>query len=238
MDKNERNNKSVDDENNVDYDYLEYLYSVDLETEKPDERPADDLVFDRRKTNIEKANAARMEIYDWIQCVMAALLFVILLFVFIGRVIGVQGTSMVGTLYNGDKVVMSNLFYTPKYKDIIVLKTDYFADIPLVKRVIATEGQTVDIDFEAGEVYVDGQLLVEDYLDVKTTLMEDFHEPITIPDGFVFVMGDNRNASTDSRSDKVGLIDTREILGKVYWVIFPGADDAGNRNWKRIGSVY
>ena len=149
-----------------------------------------------------------------------------------------DGTSMLQTLQNKDKVVMSNLFYTPEYGDIVVIKTDFFGDTPIVKRIIATAGQTIDINFETGTVTVDGVVLEEDYINTPTNDREDFNGPITVPEGYVFVMGDNRDYSTDSRSSYVGLVDTRRILGKVYWVIIPGIDEDGTRDWSRIGSVY
>ncbi len=97
---------------------------------------------------------------------------------------------------------------------------------------------TIDIDFETGTVTVDGVVLEENYINTPTNDREDFNGPVTVPEGYVFVMGDNRDYSTDSRSSYVGLVDTRRILGKVYWVIIPGIDEDGTRDWSRIGSVY
>lgn len=190
-----------------------------------------------RRTPPRQENS-RLEIYDWIQCIITALLLGILAFMFLGRVIGVDGTSMVPTLLHGDKVIISNLFYAPRYGDIVVLQTDTFGGDPLVKRIIATEGQTVDIDFTAGVVLVDGVALEETYTADLTFSQEDFSGPVTVPDGCVFVMGDNRNASTDSRDSRVGMVDTRRIIGKVYWIIFPGKTETEVRDWHRIGSVY
>ena len=96
------------------------------------------------------SSRVRMELYDWLQCIVAAILCGILIFVFVGRVIGVDGTSMMQTLQHEDKVVMTDLFYTPSYGDIVVVKTEAFGETPLVKRVIATAGQTIDIDFVTG----------------------------------------------------------------------------------------
>ena len=92
---------------------------------------------------------------------------------------------------------------------------------PIVKRVIALEGQTVDIDFDAGIVYVDGSPLQEDYVNSLTLEPEDFTEPVTVPEGCIFVMGDNRNRSADSRSARLGCVDTRCIIGKALWRIAP-----------------
>jgi len=184
----------------------------------------------------EDAARVRMELYDWLQCIVTAIICGVLIFVFIGRTIGVDGRSMLQTLKDSDRVVISNLFYTPQNGDIVVFQSpsDLF-EYPLVKRVIATAGQTVDIDFEKGDVFVDGTLLNEPYINARTTSMHDFREPVTVPRGFVFVMGDNRNSSTDSRDNSVGLVDTRYILGKVLFILIPGPDDTGNRDWSRFG---
>lgn len=165
---------------------------------------------------------ARREVYDWIQCLLTALIICVILFVFFIRIIDVSGTSMNPTLNNGDKMLVSNLFYTPRAGDIVVFKSDtYDPDKALVKRVIATEGQQVNIDFDNGIVYVDGVALEEDYILEKTTNKLDFIGPQEVPEGCVFVMGDNRNASTDSRKSEIGMVDSRQILGRVYFVLFP-----------------
>ena len=185
----------------------------------------------------DSSDDVKMEIYDWLQCFISALVVGILIFIFLFRVITVDGSSMNPTLVNGDKIIISKLFYTPKYGDVIVLKAPSFRDEPLVKRIIATEGQTIDIDFTEGVVYIDGEALDEPYIAAPTMLEEDFRGEITVPEGCVFVMGDNRNASTDSRTSSVGMIDTREIFGKVYLIVFPGKDNSDNRDWSRIGGV-
>lgn len=165
--------------------------------------------------------SARGEVYDWIQCIVAALIFCVLLFVFVARMVNVVGGSMNPTLENNDKMVISNLFFTPKQGDIVVLRKETLMDEPIVKRVIATENQIVNIDFDAGIVYVDGEALDEPYVNALTHDRENFDGPITVPEGCVFVMGDNRNASTDSRDARLGCVDTRYIMGKVYFTIFP-----------------
>lgn len=164
---------------------------------------------------------AHGEVYDWIQCIIAALIFCVLLFVFAARMVNVVGSSMYPTLEENDKMIISNLFFTPKQGDIVVLRKESFMDEPIVKRVIATENQIVNIDFDAGIVYVDGEALNEPYINQPTHDREDFDGPITVPEGCVFVMGDNRNASTDSRYSGLGCVDTRYIMGKVYFTIFP-----------------
>lgn len=166
--------------------------------------------------------ATRRDIYDWIQCLASALIVCVVIFIFFIRVIDVKGTSMYPTLNNEDKMLVSDLFYTPKAGDIVVFKKDeYSSEKALVKRVIATEGQEINIDFDNGIVYVDGVALEEDYINELTTTKLDFIGPQTVPDGCVFVMGDNRNMSTDSRKTEIGMVDNRLIIGKVYCVIFP-----------------
>lgn len=167
----------------------------------------------------------RMDLYDWIQSLMVALAICVALFIFAVRVIDVSGSSMVPTLHDGDKMIVSDLFYKPKYGDIVVFKTDsYDPDRALVKRVIATEGQEVSLDFDRGVVYIDGAPIEEDYISELTTTKLDFIGPQTVPEGCVFVMGDNRNASTDSRKKEIGMVDERMILGRAYYVIFPLSD--------------
>lgn len=166
--------------------------------------------------------ASRRNIYDWIQCLSSALIVCVLLFIFFFRVIDVVGTSMYPTLTNQDKMLVSDVFYTPKVGDIVVFKKDsYDPDKALVKRVIATEGQEINIDFDKGIVYVDGVAIEEDYINELTTTKLDFIGPQTVPTGCVFVMGDNRNMSTDSRKTEIGMVDNRLIIGKVYCVLFP-----------------
>ncbi len=164
---------------------------------------------------------ARGEIYDWIQCVVVALVFCVVLFSFFARLVDVIGSSMVPTLEQSDKILVSNLFYSPKQGDIIVFRKESFKEEPLVKRVIATEGQTVDIDFDSGEVYVDGMVLDEPYIAELTKEREDFIGPITVPENCVFVMGDNRMHSTDSRTNAIGCVDEGYIMGRVLFTVFP-----------------
>ena len=166
----------------------------------------------------------RAEVYDWIQCIIFALVFCVLLFVFGARMVNVVGHSMVPTLEQNDKVIISNLFYHPKQGDIVVLRKQTLMEEPIVKRIIATEGQTVDIDFDDGVVYVDGKALDEPYVNAPVHDRENFEGKITVPKGSVFVMGDNRNASTDSRDSRLGMVDERYILGHVQSVVFPISD--------------
>ena len=189
--------------------------------------------------NIENSKKNKMELFDWLQCVVFAVIIVIFIFIFIGRTIGVDGESMYGTLHNRDRVVASNLFYTPRNNDIIIFHSpsDRFNGTPLVKRVIAVAGQTVDIDFNYGRVILDGVVLYEPHINSPTYAREQFVGPVTVPEGYVFVLGDNRNNSVDSRSTDVGFVDTRYILGRVLFLLLPGDDFSGQRDWSRFGPI-
>ncbi len=191
-----------------------------------------------KRKKLKTGRDTNMGLYDWLQCIVSAVVAGILIFVFIGKVDGIKGPSMMQTLQNGDTVILSNLLYTPKYPDIVFIKTEAYGEKPIVKRIIATEGQTVNIDFERGVVSVDGVELREPYVNGQTTLRINFDGPVTVPEGHVFVMGDNRNESSDSRDDRVGMVDVHDILGKVYLVLIPGKGYGDKRDWSRFGSVY
>lgn len=170
---------------------------------------------------------------------LLALIVVVLLLVF--RVVVVSGSSMYDTLLNGDMLLLlSNTFYTdPQQGDIVVLSKESFdGGAPIVKRIIATEGQTVDIDFEAGVVYVDGSPLDEPYAHTPTNTHGGTMFPLTVEEGCVLVLGDNRNESRDSRYTEIGQIDEREILGKAIFLMVPGAGEYGiEKNYSRIGAL-
>ena len=173
--------------------------------------------------------SARRDLYDWIQCIVVAIIVCVLLFSFAVRLVDVVGESMLPTLEAGDKIIVSDLFYTPKQGDIIVFRKDEYRPQPLVKRIIAVAGQKIDIDFNTGTVYVGGEAIDEPYIAEPTVDPLDFNGEVTVPEGCVFVMGDNRNHSTDSRYDTIGFVDERCIMGKVYFTLFP---------LKNFGSVY
>jgi len=180
------------------------------------------MARNKKKQEISPELFARRETYDWIQCMIIALIVCVFLFVFGIRVINVAGSSMNPTLKNGEKMLVSNLFYSPQVGDVVVFKKDeYDPNKALVKRIIATEGQEINIDFDTGTIYIDGVPFEEDYISELTVNKLDFIGPKTVPEGCVFVMGDNRNASTDSRDSRIGMVDARLILGKAYYVIYP-----------------
>lgn len=186
------------------------------------------------RQELQKRNTKR-EAYDWIESIVFALVFMVLLFTFIGRVISVDGHSMEPTLSDQDRLISSRLFFTPSYGDIVVITQPNSINEPLIKRVIATEGQTIDIDFDAGIVTVDGKEISEPYILEKTYLSYDMQFPQTVPKGHVFTMGDNRNGSWDSRDTKVGMVDQRYILGRVVYRIAPfGTTGNPDRYWKKV----
>ena len=175
---------------------------------------------------------------------LTILLAVILItFTVLFRIVVVSGSSMYNTLLDGDwlMILSSNVVGKPEYGDIIVASKDSFNNgEPIIKRVIATEGQTVDIDFEQGIVYVDGVALEEDYIYSPTTDDEGMDFPLVVEEGCVFAMGDNRGRSSDSRNPAIGLIDRREILGKAFFLVFPGMGEVpfvGERDFDRIGAL-
>lgn len=159
-------------------------------------------------------------IFDWVSSILVAVIAVVILLTFCFRLIDVDGTSMETTLIDTDKVIVTDLFYTPENGDIVVISHGAEYDKPLVKRVIATEGQTLDINFDENKVYVDGKVVDEPYIQ-GVTVRGNAEIPKVIPEGKVFVMGDNRPVSMDSRHHEVGLIDVDNIIGKAQLVIIP-----------------
>ena len=190
----------------------------------------------------EKQTAKGRDLYEWVQSLVGSVLVVVAIFTFVIRMMGVDGHSMLNTLQHGDRLMVVNpIFYHDyKYGDIVILrKTGVFDNEPIVKRVIAVEGQTVDIDFAEGIVYVDGEALEEDYIREPTYTAEGTEFPLTVPEGSIFVMGDNRNGSSDSRDYRLGTVDTRYVIGKAAFLLFPGLDyDTEKRNFSRIGVIW
>ena len=187
----------------------------------------------------EKKSSGR-EAYEWVQALVCSVLAVVLVFTFVIRLIGVDGHSMVPTLQDGDRLLVLNSMLCGGYEpgDVVVLRKETFLATPIVKRVIAAGGQVVDIDFNSGIVYVDGQRLHEDYVNEQTFLEEGTAFPLTVPEGSVFVLGDNRNHSNDSRDARLGTVDERYIIGRAVFLAFPGLDSkTGEREYGRIGGI-
>lgn len=152
---------------------------------------------------------------------------VMLIFTFGFRVSGIEGTSMLPTLEDGDRVVVTAFDGKPQRGQVIISVQPNDFGKPVVKRIIATENQTVDINFSTGDVFVDGELLDEPYINNPTTNSEGVQFPVTVPEGHVFVMGDNRQGSTDSRSTMIGFIDENYILGVVKYRVVNIDDETG-----------
>ena len=195
---------------------------------------------EKRNTKERKLNWKQLIVlylHDWLFLLIAIFLLFLLLF----RVIVVSGDSMYATLWDGDYLLLlSNTFYhEPKHGDVVVISKESFDDgKPIIKRVIATQGQTVDIDFDQGVVYVDGQALREDYTHNLTTREEGMHFPLVVEDDCIFVLGDNRGVSLDSRSPEIGQIDKREVLGKAIFLMLPGTNHNEQlRDFDRVGDI-
>ena len=172
------------------------------------------------------ADAFKVDLYFWLQALVMALVGLILIFTFVGRIIGVDGESMMPTLHDRDMLLLQSIGYSPEQGDVVVLSTkDFRNGAPIVKRIIAVGGQTVDIDYETNTVYVDGVALDEPYiLETMRALPESFATHVEVPEGSIFIMGDNRNNSTDSRSPELGVVDQRCVLGKALFILLPFQD--------------
>ncbi|MBD5151875.1 MAG: signal peptidase I [Oscillibacter sp.] len=193
------------------------------------------------KTTEEKTTKKEgSALYCWAQAAVTAVVGVILLFTFGVRLISVNGPSMQDTLYTGDQLLVLNaMFCDFKAGDVVVIN-DYNAELSdtLVKRIIAVGGQTVDIDFTTGSVYVDGALLDEPYIKEPTYSPEGVAFPLTLAEDEVFVMGDNRNHSTDSRDTRLGPVNEGYLQGKALLLVTPGeTPDTGKSDWGRVGVV-
>lgn len=178
---------------------------------------------DQEKKGEEKTSF-KQDLYYWTQALIVVLVGLILVCTLAGRVIRVVGSSMVPTLHENDLLLLRSVGYTPQRGDVIVLRKESFLSYPVVKRVIATGGEHVTVDYTTGTVSVDGVALDEPYIN---EIMVDTGSPnmtvldVTVPEGSIYVMGDNRNKSSDSRDERLGTVDERYILGKALFRIFP-----------------
>lgn len=180
---------------------------------------------DEEDTEEDKPSFTKF-LVEIVSVIATSVITIMLLFTFVFRIVGVVGESMEQTLHENDWLLVSAHSYKPERGDIIIItQPNGFDDEPIVKRIIAVGGDTLDIDFAAAEVFVNGEKLNETYLNTPTTEDEGaWKYPLKIPEGKVFVMGDNRQHSTDSRSTMIGLIDTRYILGQVRFRFSPIKD--------------
>ena len=169
-------------------------------------------LFTARERNRHKV----ITVYEWVGVIVATMSVLLLLLTYVVRVVGVNGESMLPTLHNGDRLLLSCLTKDYGHGDIVVI--DRYTEEPLIKRIVAVEGDTISI--EDGEVYVNGLQLNESYIQ-GTTINKDFHEAAVVPKGCVFVMGDNRSDSKDSRMKEIGMISEKDIVGKVLVTVWP-----------------
>ena len=174
---------------------------------------------------LTKSEEFRLDLFFWLQTFVVVLAVLILLFTFVGRIITVDGPSMLPTLHDKDMLILRSIAYTPEQGDIIVLTKDFdhYENQPIVKRVIAVGGQSVRIDYNESTIYVDDVPLDEPYILEQIMYRPGGDLSITaldVPEGHVFVICDNRNNSSDSRHYQLGAIDERYILGKVVTVLF------------------
>ena len=194
----------------------------------------------KEKKEKEKLNW-KQSVFVYLHDLIYMLMGILLVFLIFFRIVVVSGSSMYSTLWDGDYVLLlNNLFYRePEAGDIVVISKDSFDNgNPIVKRVIATEGQTVDIDFMNGIVYVEDIALNEDYINSPTTMEEGMKFPLVIEENCIFVLGDNRGVSRDSRDPAIGLIDKREVLGKAVYLMIPGTNEGREpQDRSRIGVI-
>lgn len=190
----------------------------------------------------EEAGSSAFEnaVYDWARCLISAVVGVVLLFTFCIRTIGVSGGSMQNTLYTGDRLLMLNSMFCSYEQGDIVVVNAYNSPLneTIIKRIIAVGGQTVDIDFNTGIVYVDGVALDEPYAKEPTFTTGGTEFPLTLAEDEVFVMGDNRNKSTDSRSETLGPVKIDYIQGRTFFLMIPGKSaDNDKMDFSRIGFI-
>ena len=181
---------------------------------------------EEKKKKKQETLTLGQELFQTLQSLACIVLVIIFLFTFVMRITIVDGHSMENTLHHGDIVLVRSIGYTPKQGDIVVLTKTTFREASIIKRVIATEGQTVDIDYATSTVYVDGVALEEDYIkEARWDLYADNGvNHITVPEGHIYVMGDNCNGSSDSRDPSLGVVDVRCVIGQAVMVLFPFSD--------------
>ncbi len=170
----------------------------------------------------ESGKYAMGELYEWVESALFAVVVMLTIFTFFVRPATVDGSSMVPTLHNAERLVLQQIGYNdPQYGDIVVVDRTGKGEPPIVKRVIGKGGDTIYINFETHEVWRNDELLDEPYINEPTSNQFDIQFPIEVPRGTIFVMGDNRNHSLDSRSSEIGMVDLRSVMGKAIFRFFP-----------------
>lgn len=194
--------------------------------------------FNKRRV-LKETRSFFNEIYEWIDCAVITVMCILLVFTFLFRQVKIEGGSMQPTLEDEQRVIVSNVFYKPQYGDIVVISSEVYDNVPIIKRVIATEGQWVDIfegvvkvgDTKDNMKPVSSEFVGDIYTDVVVGngVYGQHKYPLQVPEGHVFVLGDNRGVSLDSRTQSLGCIDERQILGKAIYRIYP---------FDKVGSIY
>lgn len=194
--------------------------------------------FNKRRA-LKETRSFFNEIYEWIDCAVITVMCILLVFTFLFRQVKIEGGSMQPTLEDEQRVIVSNVFYKPQYGDIVVISSEVYDNVPIIKRVIATEGQWVDIfegvvkvgDTKDNMKPVSSEFVGDIYTDVVVGngVYGQHKYPLQVPEGHVFVLGDNRGVSLDSRTQSLGCIDERQILGKAICRIYP---------FDKVGSIY
>lgn len=189
----------------------------------PQGEPAPEEGQDPSGGKARRDGSASRDLYLNVRVLVGMMAVFVLLFTFVARVIVVSGPSMESTLWERDLIFVWALGYEPKQGDIVVLTQEHYQEDSIIKRVIATGGQRVDIDYGTGTVYVDGEALQEDYINEPMRLpgWGEGVNHVEVPQGCIFVMGDNRNHSADSRHPDIGIVDTRCVIGRGLAVLFP-----------------
>lgn len=160
-------------------------------------------------------------VYDAVATLETAVIILMLFFSLVFRPAAVIGNSMLPNFSGGDRVACVHSFSGYERGDVVIISHATRKDESVIKRVIAVGGDTVDIDFYKGTVSVNGQVLDEPYAGTPTNLSYDMTFPVTVPEGKLFVLGDNRNDSIDSRSTDIGFINENKVLGKVVFRFYP-----------------
>lgn len=168
-----------------------------------------------------EATQKQKTVFDWCSSIMASFVVIFVIFCFLFRVVQVSGSSMLQTLKNGDWLIVSSVGDDIRFGDIVVATSPTYDGGPVIKRVIGVEGDEIYIDFDRGEVLVNGVVLDEPYINTPTNIRYDVEFPVTVPENCVFLMGDNRNGSLDSRSTTIGMVEEEYVLGRVITRILP-----------------
>ena len=181
------------------------------------------IEFDYEESEPQQTPPGRfwLYVYDFFGSISGALFTVFIVFTFLFRMVDVDGDSMLNTLSDGDWLCISSLYFEPEYGDIVIISRENTNEPPIVKRIIGKENDVIDIDFHNNTVSVNGKILDEPYVSTPTQRSFDVSFPLTVPENCVFVLGDNRNHSLDSRSSLVGCVDENRILGKVLVRLTP-----------------